>query len=156
MKIIFRAALTGMLAAAAASLNPAHAGTCPAGQMRDGARASGETMPKGVTDNVLASIDLAKEPAAVSGRQLRLRRIVVQPGGVVPWHSHADRPAIITVVKGEVTEYPSNCAVGVVHKAGETVAEKAPIAHWWKNTGKVPAELLSADLLPADAGMNAM
>ena len=30
--------------------------------------------------------------------------LVVQPGGIVPWHSHADRPALIYVVSGEIVE----------------------------------------------------
>lgn len=134
----------------------AHAGQCPADQIRDGARTSGETAPKGVTDNVLSAIDLSKEPAAIAGRQLRLRRLIIQPGGVVPWHSHENRPAIIHVVRGSVTEYASNCAVGIVHKAGESVAERAPVSHWWQNTGKVPAELLSADFFPEDADAKMM
>lgn len=158
MSNISRALCAALLAAAgSAVLLPAtaHAGQCPAGQMRADARTSGETAPKAVTDNVLASIDLAKEPAAVAGRELRLRRLTLAAGGVVPWHSHDDRPAIIHVVKGEVTEYASNCAVGIVHKAGETVAERAGISHWWQNTGKAPVELLAADFFaaPADKAM---
>jgi len=80
----------------------------------------------------------------------------IMPGGIVPWHSHTERPAIIHVVSGEVTEYASNCAVGIVHKAGESVAEKAPVSHWWKNTGKKPVELLSADFFPAEADKSMM
>jgi quercetin dioxygenase-like cupin family protein len=59
---------------------------------------------KGVTDMVLSAIDLSKEPAAIDRRTLRLRKLIVQPGGVVPWHSHADRPAIIYIVDGAITE----------------------------------------------------
>jgi quercetin dioxygenase-like cupin family protein len=96
---------------------------------------------------VLAAIDLAQEPAKIEGRMLRLRRLTIEPGGVVPWHSHGDRPAIIYVVTGEVTEYASNCAVPIVHKSGEVARETHVTAHWWKNTGKETAVLLSADLL---------
>lgn len=152
----FRTALLAAMLGAVALAAPAHAGQCPAGQLKEGVRTGGETAPKGVTDTVLQSVDLAKEPAAIDGRALRLRRLVIQPGGIVPWHSHENRPAIITVTKGEVTEYASNCAVGIVHKAGDAVAEKAPIQHWWKNTGKGVAELLSADLFPADADKHMM
>jgi quercetin dioxygenase-like cupin family protein len=139
------------LAAAALAAPAAHAGQCPAGQMRPGARTEGMTAPRDVTDTVLASIDVAREPAAIDGREFRLRRLVIQPGGVVPWHSHAERPAIIHVVKGEVVEYASNCAVGITHKAGESVAEKSGISHWWRNESRAPVELLSADLLPVSA-----
>lgn len=156
MKKLVPLALGAGLLFSALGTAPAFAGSCPAGQMKDGARTSGETMPKGVTDTVLTSIDLAKEPANIAGRQLRLRRLVVQPGGIVPWHSHATRPAIIHVVSGTIEEYASNCAVPVLHKAGESVAEKSPVSHWWKNTGTKPAELLSADLFPAAADAHMM
>ena len=129
---------------------PAHAGSCPADQMRpDG---SGEKMntsaAKDVTDAVLASIDLAKEPAAVKDRLLRLRRLEIKPGGVVPWHEHANRPAIIYMVQGEIVEYASTCAVPIVHRAGEVATETHATAHWWKNLGKQTVVLLSADVFP--------
>jgi quercetin dioxygenase-like cupin family protein len=106
-------------------------------------------MPEGVTDNVLAAIDLSKEAVKLDDRQLRLRRLEIQPGGVVPWHSHADRPAIIYIVQGSVTEYSSSCAVPIVHNAGEVAQESAGLSHWWKNTGDSVAVLLSADLFHA-------
>ena len=40
----------------------------------------------------------------------------------MPWHSHGDRPAIIYIAEGEIVEYASNCAVPIVHKAGEIAA----------------------------------
>jgi quercetin dioxygenase-like cupin family protein len=79
---------------------------------------------------------------------LRLRKLVVQPGGVVPWHEHNIRPANIIVVEGSITEYASTCKVGIEHTAGDVTAEFGQLAHWWKNNGKVPAVLYSADVLP--------
>jgi quercetin dioxygenase-like cupin family protein len=64
----------------------------------------------------------------------------------VPWHSHGDRPAIIYIISGQITEYASTCAVPVVHKAGEATPEMHATSHWWKNDGNQPVELLSADL----------
>ncbi|MCI0465539.1 MAG: cupin domain-containing protein, partial [Beijerinckiaceae bacterium] len=87
-----------------------------------------------------------KEPAAIDGRTLRLRKLVVQPGGVVPWHSHADRPAIIYIVEGTIIEYASNCAVPIVHKTGEVARETSATSHWWKNASRAPVTLLSADV----------
>jgi quercetin dioxygenase-like cupin family protein len=100
---------------------------------------------------VLATTDLAAEPVAVDGRLFRLRKLVIQPGGVVPWHSHENRPAIIYVVEGTVTEFADTCAVPIVHKAGDVAPETHATSHWWKNTGKKTAVLLSADLFPTDA-----
>jgi len=125
---------------------PASAGECPADKMKVGARTEGETQPKGVTDTVLAAIDLSKEKVNLQDRQMRIRKLVVQPGGVVPWHSHEDRPALIYIVSGTIEEYASNCAVPIIHKAGEVSVEKLGVQHWWKNTSKTPAVLLSSDV----------
>jgi quercetin dioxygenase-like cupin family protein len=126
----------------------AQAGECPAGKSGIDVRAMDNRPASGVTDTVLATIDVAKEPAAIAGRSFRLRRLEIMPGGVVPWHSHADRPAIIYVVTGDVTEFASTCSVPIVHHAGDAVPELHATSHWWQNTGKVKAVLLSSDLLP--------
>jgi quercetin dioxygenase-like cupin family protein len=132
--------------AVAATMNFAQAGECPPGKMKDNALTTGEMMPKKVTDEVLSSIDLAPKGDAFKGEALRLRKLVIQPGGVVPWHDHKARPANIYIVSGTVSEYRSNCEVPIIHKAGDTVAEFGDFSHWWKNTGKKPAVLLSADV----------
>ena len=125
---------------------PVQAGQCPADKVSPGARTSGEMKPKDVTDNVLGQVELAKEKVNLADRRLRLRKLVLQPSGIVPWHSHDDRPAIIYVVSGTVEEYASNCSVPIVHKTGEVSVEKMGVQHWWKNTSKSPVVLLSADL----------
>lgn len=144
------------LSAAVVGPTAALAGTCPADKTGIDLRKPDQTPAKTVTDTVIGSIDVAKEPAAIQGRLFRLRRLVIQPGGVVPWHSHADRPAIIYVVQGRVTEYASNCSVPLVHSQGETIAETHVTSHWWKNTGRKTAILLSADLLPVAADPHMM
>src|ERR1700756_2046325 len=148
-----RVTMAAVVAAAVVTTSVAQAGSCPADKMRpDG---SGEKMSstpaKDVTDSVLTSVDLSKEPAAVKDRLLRLRRLEIRPGGVVPWHEHANRPAIIYIVSGEIVEYASTCAVPIVHRAGEAATETHATAHWWKNTGTQTAVLLSADLFPVKA-----
>ena len=139
--------MAAVLMGAISIASAANAGQCPADKTGVDVTKSSNLPASGVTDNVLAAIDLAKEPAKLDGRMLRLRKLVIQPGGVVPWHSHGDRPAIIYIIQGEVVEYASNCAVPIVHKAGDVTAEKAATAHWWKNTGKQTVILLSADIL---------
>lgn len=135
---------------AAFSMSSVLAGECPADKrVADG---KGQAMvsygPKGVTDVVRASTDLANEPVAVQGRAFRLRELNVEPGGIVPWHSHNERPAMIYIVSGEVVEYASNCAVPIVHKAGDVAPEKNGTSHWWQNTGSVPSKLISVDIFP--------
>ena len=127
----------------------AHAGQCPSDQIRANALAGHPTAPNAVTDDVVGSIDLGPQ-IGVAGRDLRLRRLVVQPGGIVPFHSHDGRPALIITVSGEITEHRSTCAVPIVHRAGEVSRETAEVSHYWQNHGNVPAILLSADVKAQD------
>ena len=135
-----------LVAAGLGAAAPAFAGECPADKMKPDAVKAVNYGPKGVTDNVLSMIDLSKEKVAIAGHLMRVRRLEVQPGGIVPWHSHAERPALIYVVSGEIYENNSNCAVPILHKAGEVAQETHATAHWWQNTGKVPVTLLSFDI----------
>jgi len=146
------ATATALLLVPAAAL----AGQCPAGKGGIDVRPADNTPASGVTDNVLTSINVAKEPIAIPNRSFRLRKLVVQPGGVVPWHSHADRPAIIYVVSGQITEFASTCSVPIVHKAGDATPELHNTSHWWKNEDKTPAVLLSSDLLKTGDNANTM
>lgn len=124
----------------------AFAGECPADKRGVDVTKPVSLGPKDVTDNVLTTIDVAKEQG-LSDRLFRLRKLEIQPGGVVPWHGHGERPAIIYVVQGQILEYSSDCAVPILHKAGDVSAETKGVAHWWKNEGNETVVLLSADLL---------
>jgi quercetin dioxygenase-like cupin family protein len=142
--------LAGALATSSAIT--AFAAECPAGKsgtdvMMPPAEAH---TPVGVTDTVLASIDVANEPAAIAGRSFRIRKLVVQPGGVVPWHDHANRPALIYILEGQITEYASTCSVPLEHKAGDVSVEDHTVKHWWKNNSHKPTVLISDDLFPVE------
>ena len=143
-----RGRLLGLaVAASIGGASAAMAGECPADKRGVDLTKPVTTPAKDVTDTVLAAIDLAKEPAEIKDRQLRLRKLVIEPGGIVPWHSHGDRPAIIYIIEGEITEYASTCAVPIVHKAGDVRAETQGTSHWWKNLGDKTVTLLSFDIL---------
>jgi len=146
---------SSLLASTFALVGPAFAGECPAGQMRPDATKPVTFGPKNVTDKVLAQTDLAGEQVALKGHLMRVRRLDIQPGGIVPWHSHGDRPALIYVMSGEIVEHASNCAVPILHKAGEVARETHATAHWWNNQGNTPVVLLSFDILhdPNDHNM---
>lgn len=133
-----------------ANAGAAFAGECPANKVGVDVTPPGPMMPSNVTDNVVSSIDLGAYQAP--GREFRLRRLEIKPGGVVPWHSHAARPAHIFVVEGAVTEYRSTCSVPIQHVKGESIAEAGPTSHWWRNNGRTVAVLMSADVLPAKVG----
>ena len=136
---------TAAIAVAAASsfATPAIAGQCATPGTNPLTNAP--TMPKDVTDTVIGSINLDSE-IGVDGRQLRTRRLVVQPGGIVPLHSHKDRPALIYTLSGSITEYSSACSAPIEHKAGDISREADGLSHYWVNHGKVPTVLLSSDV----------
>jgi quercetin dioxygenase-like cupin family protein len=125
----------------------AFAGSCPADKMKADAREPVKFAAVSVTDTILGAIDLAKEPAKLKDRQLRFRKLTIEPDGIVPWHSHADRPALIFIAEGEIIEYASNCAGPIVHKAGEIRPETSGTSHWWKNLGDKTVVLYVGDLL---------
>jgi quercetin dioxygenase-like cupin family protein len=146
--------LAGVIAGASLAAVSAQAGECPADQKKPDATKPVDLKPVGVTDTVIAMIDVDQQQG-ITARKFRMRKLVVEPGGVVPWHSHGERPAIIYIIEGEIDEYASNCAVPIVHKAGDVVAETKDVSHWWKNIGDKKVVLLSADLLkdPNDHNM---
>jgi len=71
----------------------------------------------------------------------------IQPGGIVPLHSHADRPALIMVNAGEIYENSSKCLVPILHHAGDISREYLGTQHWWKNEGKTTVVLTIADIV---------
>lgn len=141
--IMFKLSMTFVAVAATMAASPALASQCK--MAGTNSLANAPTMPKGVADTVIGSIDLGTE-IDVADRQLRTRRLVVQPGGVVPLHSHKDRPALIYTVSGSITEYSSACTNPIEHKAGDISREADGLSHYWINHGKVPAVLLSSDV----------
>ena len=141
-------ALTLTVAAAALMMagSAARAGECPADKVKAGVREKVDTKAVGVTDVTLGAIDLAKQPANIKDRELRFRKLTIAPGGIVPWHSHDDRPALIYVQQGEIIEYASNCAEPILHKAGDIRPEVSGTSHWWKNDGKETVILYVGDV----------
>jgi len=129
----------------------AAAGECPADQVIAAAMTGdGHTEGKGVTDVVLAVNELGAHYPELASRDQRVRMLTIEPGGEVPWHSHADRPALIYVVSGEIVEYRSTCATPIVHRIGEVAAEIGHLEHWWRNETAEPVVLIAADLPRAE------
>jgi quercetin dioxygenase-like cupin family protein len=140
-------AIFGLVASTVLAASSAMAGECPADKVKANAREPVTFAAQGVTDTTLGSINLAKEPAKIKDRELRFRKLTIEPGGIVPWHSHSDRPAIIYIAEGEIIEYAGNCAAPIVHKAGDIRPETNPTSHWWKNLGDRTAVLFVGDVL---------
>lgn len=142
-----RAAAASLAAFGLAAAAPAMAGECSAPGTTD--LSAAPTSPKAVTDDVLGAVELGDQ-IDFPGHALRLRKLVVQPGGVVPLHSHDHRPALILTASGEITEYRNSCAKPILHKAGDLAREVKGTSHYWVNTGKTPAILYSADVKADD------
>ena len=136
--------LAGLISVAAASVQ---AGECPAGKVGVNTLANAPSAPVGITDTELATIDLSKENVKLNQRRLRMRHMTIAPGGVVPLHDHADRPALIMVNSGEIYENSSKCLVPILHKAGDIAREYLGTKHHWKNETSAPVELTIADIV---------
>jgi len=135
------------------------AAECPADQRKENVRLAptdqvwdGKKLQSNdkIIDMIRATIDVGKPPVDIADRQFRLRKLTILLGGIVPWHRHADRPAIAYLLEGEITEYASNCAVPVEHKPGDVIVEAPNLSHWWKNFSDKKAVIISADLLKGD------
>ena len=127
------------------------ADVCPPDQVLAEPQALDQIAAKALEREVLANVRL-EGWRDMGGFILRMRRLTLEPGGFIPTHKHDDRPAIVYVVSGEVTEHNSFCAVPILHQAGDVDEEFGPgFAHWWENTGTEPVVFISTDVLPYDS-----
>jgi quercetin dioxygenase-like cupin family protein len=102
---------------------------------------------KGSRTELLATIDLGNEIEGMAGRQLRMRRITVEPGGQFALHDHRDRPGLFYVQDGTITEYPEGAADAREHRAGQVVAVGARTRHWEENRGTGPVVVIAVDIV---------
>lgn len=101
---------------------------------------------KGMNAPVVASLDLGPEIDGMQGRQLRMRVLSLMPGGVIAVHSHKDRPAIVHLLQGKLTEYREGGFVRDHHE-GESWAEGKDTTHWAENKGMKPVVAVVVDIL---------
>ena len=106
----------------------------------------GPTKPKDISVKDLGKFGLGKELAGMEGRDVRVRLWTMKPGGIVPVHSHKDRPAQIYVLSGEVVEHRSDTDTPHVYKKGDLSLEAEGVVHWWENTGGETVLLLAVDV----------
>lgn len=99
----------------------------------------------GRTEELLRSLDLTGELESPKGRSLRMRKLTVQPGGVLALHNHVDRPAITYMLQGQMT-YHQDGKPDVVSNAGDGFAEGRATTHWGESTGRVPAVWIAVDI----------
>lgn len=102
------------------------------------------TENKGITVKPMGVVDLGPEIEGMAGRQLRVRLVTVEPGGVIASHSHKDRPCVEYVLQGRIVEFRNG--VAKEYGAGEFVTATKETTHWWRNDGSTAAALLPADV----------
>jgi quercetin dioxygenase-like cupin family protein len=100
---------------------------------------------KGLAVGKTVTRDLGGEIEGMQGRQLRLRVLNLEPGGVVGVHSHKDRPAVAYVLQGTLTGHPDGGAMEQ-HPKGDAWSEGKETTHWAENKGKTPVVLIAVDI----------
>jgi quercetin dioxygenase-like cupin family protein len=101
---------------------------------------------KGVTVKLLAVLDLGPEIEGMAGRQLRMRMVTIDPGGVFgPIHDHKDRPGMVYILQGTITDHRN----GVSKEYGPGVGwpEDKNTTHWLENRGATQAVEISVDIV---------
>lgn len=101
---------------------------------------------KGVKVELLAVVDLGPEIEGMEGRQLRMRMVTIEPGGVFgPIHDHIGRPGTVYILRGTITDHRD----GIVKEYGPGVGwpEDRSTTHWLENRGTTQAVEISVDIV---------
>src|ERR1019366_756415 len=92
---------------------------------------------KGVTVKLLATVDLGPEIEGMERRQLRMRMVTIEPGGVFgPIHDHKGRTS---------TDHRNGVATD--YGPGVGWPEDRNTTHWLDNRGTIPAVEISVDIV---------
>jgi len=101
---------------------------------------------KGVTVKLLSTVDLGLEIEGMAGRQLRMRMVTFEPGAVFgPIHDHIDRPGIVYILQGTITDHRNGVAMD--YGPGVGWPEDRNTTHWLENRGTIPAVEISVDIV---------
>ena len=111
--------------------------------------AQGEQAPpterKGISAVEREAVDLGPEIPGMQGRYLRLRSGTIEPGGHNAIHTHTDRPEILYVVEGTVTEHRNGTTNE--YREGEILVGTKETKHWIENKGTTKATFLVVDIV---------
>ena len=102
------------------------------------------TETRGVTEKIVASVDLGPEIEGLAGRKLRMRLITIDPGGATAVHSHKGRPGTVYILQGKITDHRDG--VTTEYGPGPGWLEDKSTTHWIQNTGTTPAVEISVDI----------
>src|ERR1051325_6680360 len=101
---------------------------------------------RGITVELLATIDLGPEIEGMAGRQLRMRMVTMEPGAVFgPIHDHKDRPGMVYILQGTITDHRDG--VDTDYGPGLAWTEDRNTMHWLENRGTISAVEISVDIV---------
>jgi quercetin dioxygenase-like cupin family protein len=101
---------------------------------------------KGISVKLLGTVDLGPEIEGLAGRQLRMRLVTFEPGAVFgPLHDHKDRPGIVYILQGTITDHRGGVATD--YGQGLGWPEDRNTLHWLENRGTIPALEISVDIV---------
>ena len=101
---------------------------------------------QGVSVTLLATVDLGPEIEGMDGRELRMRMVSIEPGGVFgPVHDHIGRPGTVYVREGTITDHRDGIATD--YGPGVGWPEDRDTRHWLENRGSVRAVEISVDVV---------
>lgn len=105
-----------------------------------------EAAAKGVTVTLLGTLDLGPEIEGMAGRQMRMRMVTMAPGAVFgPEHDHKDRPGMVYILQGTITDHRDG--VATEYGPGAGWPEDRHTLHWLENRGTTPAVEISVDIV---------
>ena len=103
---------------------------------------------RGVTAELVATIDLGPEIEGMAGRQLRMRKFTFEPGAVFgPLHDHKGRPGTVYILQGTITDHRDGIATD--YGPGLGWPEDGNTLHWLENRGTEVAVEISVDVVQA-------
>ena len=99
----------------------------------------------GISLKEASTLALGEQIPALKGYALQIRTIMLMPGAVAGYHSHAKRPVVAYLVSGDYTEHRDGQGI-VIHKPGEQWVEGADVAHWSENRGTETTYLINVEV----------
>jgi quercetin dioxygenase-like cupin family protein len=90
-----------------------------------------------------------KAQIGLSGYQLELREVTLEPGGAVPEHSHATAPGLVQTISGSWTEVIEGKEIHYPSTKKEALVEDVSTVHWVYNDAEEPVTVLVCAIGPS-------
>ncbi len=100
------------------------------------------------SSELLGAIELGDDFPEINGMSLRVRRVTLEPGGVVGVHQHSRRPGVLYMLEGELVEVRNDSNGSFQRRVGDISFEKGGVIHWWRNESGADAVALVVDIVP--------